>query len=97
MKIFRMMRSHPIEGVRNLLRLFVTKLRTWSVLILCRSFKPTVDFAYLLETLCFESQEEMIKFFGSIGAVCDAQKGKLMLKESKQAVSESKLLQGGFS
>lgn len=96
-KIFRLMNSHPMDGVRDLLALFVPKLRTWALLILCRSFKPAVDLNYLVEHLNFEGLEDLLEFLKEVGAVIDADKGKLLVKESKQPVSESKLLQGGFN
>jgi hypothetical protein len=95
-KIFRLMKSHPLEGVRDLLRLFDSKLRAWALLLLCRSFKPSIDLVYLQEVLNFESPHELLTFLTSIGGVVDEPKTKLLIKESKQAVSESKLLQGGF-
>lgn len=90
------MKGHPMEGVRDLLSLFADKLRVWALLILCRSFKPAVELAYLEENLKFDSKEELVKFLTSVGATTDDQKKKLLVKESKQAIAESKLLQGGF-
>lgn len=35
-KMFRTMREQKVEAIRNIMRLFVVKLRVWALNILCR-------------------------------------------------------------
>lgn len=60
------------------------------------SFKPAVTFEYLAEVLNFENFDECQEFLEKIGCTTNKEKLTLLLKESKAAVSETKLLQGGF-
>lgn len=94
--MFTALSEHTVEGVRDILVLFLPKLRVWALNILCKSFKPSVAIADIQERMLFDGVEECAEWVKSIGCVLDAEGRQLMLKESKQAVSESKLLQGGF-
>ena len=60
------------------------------------SFKPTVTLQYVTEKMNFKTVAASQEFLVSLGCQINRDKGLLMLKESKQAVGESKLLQGGF-
>jgi len=60
------------------------------------SFKPTIPLAYIESNLNFDSSEQCVEFLKEVGCSLDLDGQQLKLKESKEAVSQSKLLQGGF-
>lgn len=49
------------EGIRHLLKLFVTKLRVWALQIMAKSFGNELSFDYLTKVLLFESEEACIE------------------------------------
>lgn len=51
---------------------------------------------YIVDQLNIESSEECIEKLLKLGCVLDEERLNIKLKESKQAVCESKLLEGGF-
>ena len=90
------MREHHVEGVRDLMWLFEKKLQVWALNILCKGFKPSISVDYISAELNFEDRDSCLEFLDTLGCILDKNKSSLLFKESKQAVAESKLLQGGF-
>jgi hypothetical protein len=96
--------GHWESGLRDLLHLFVSKLRMWALKLICLHvryvsecrFKPSVSLEYLTDVLAFSGSEECREFLKQIACVIDESKDHLNLKESKRIICESKLLQGGF-
>lgn len=62
-----------------------------------RSYKPSVTYEYLAEVLNFQNFEECQEFLDQVGCITNKEKMTLILKDSKNIVAESKLLQGGFN
>lgn len=61
------------EGIKNLVKMFLEKIRIWALQIYAKSFGDKISFEIIEDRLCFSSTTELLEFLESLSknSICN--------------------------